>query len=97
MKTATKTNGRITCATPTRNGELCLCTVEIQTSKGTETATYSFSAVAAGEKYEIRKHGGDIRNVNLWDNTCDCEGYANGYNCRHLRMVKALRAAKKLS
>lgn len=87
-----KTTGRITCATVARNGELCLCTVVI----GKEESIYSISARTPGEGYEVRKHGGDIRNVNLWDNTCDCEGYANGYNCRHLRMVKALRAKGKL-
>ena len=30
--------------------------------------------------------------VDTWNSTCTCDGWKNGFFCRHLKMVKALEA-----
>jgi hypothetical protein len=96
-----KTTGKmksIIC-TPTREA-VCLV-AETTDSKGRmEEATYTVRCVTPTEDYVVQKisETGVLETyaVNMWNTTCECEGYNNGWYCRHLRMAAKLQEAKKI-
>ena len=86
-----KTESRIVLCSCTADREACCVTV----MTGKKEEIYRVYADTPGEGYTVKKDDA-TREVNLWNDTCTCEGFQNGYHCRHLRMVKALRNAKRI-
>lgn len=85
----------------TPNKEACIFTAEIVDSrKVVSEEIYSVRCETPTEGYTVRKMDVDgvkeTYSVNLWDTTCECGGFKNGYLCRHLRMVSALVKSKKI-
>lgn len=98
MKTA-KLTGKIFPATliVSSDKELAMFTAEFIESNGTRTeSVYKVRCDTPTEGYRVEKMEGNTYNVNMWDKTCTCEGAKSGFLCRHIRMVSALTAAKKI-
>lgn len=87
-----KTAGRILNTTTTADLESVTATVEVEGKQ----EVYIVMAITPSEEYSVRKGTTARYTVNLWNNTCECEGYNRGFNCRHIRMTKALRTAGKV-
>lgn len=98
MKTA-KLTGKIIPATlvVTADRETAMFTAEFVESNGKRSeSVYKVRCDTPTEGYRVEKMEGNTYNVNLWDKTCTCDGAKAGFLCRHIRVVSALTAAKKI-
>lgn len=95
-----KMTGKILSCTSNPTRTACICCVETVSGKKAEQATYIIRMDKQGERYTAEKRSEtallESYNVDIWENTCECDGYNNGYECRHLRLVTALRNAGKV-
>lgn len=102
MKTLknSKTTGRIISCEIAPSRLACNCTTETICGKKVEVTDYTVNVVKQGEQYTVsKKVAGKVVETyitDIWENTCECEGYANGYNCRHLRLINALKNSNKV-
>ena len=98
MKTA-KLTGQILKGTliVSSDKEVAMFTAEFIESNGKRTeSVYKVRCDTPTEGYRVEKMEGNVYNVNMWDKTCSCDGAKAGFLCRHIRMVSALTAAKKI-